>query len=136
MTDPDRTTRPRPGSLGSQEFLDFLAQVRRDPRRTPAPSPINAAAVELGTYESDAGEGHVWVRIDSTGETVRAALSGFLPEHRLERGDELGAVVVGGAWRTIPTAKYTIRHHDRIEFWTRNRRTGGFRQLATSSYEQ
>ena len=40
-----------------------------------------------------------------------------------------------GAWRTIPTVKYTIRHHDRIEFWTRNRRTGGFRQLATSSYQ-
>ena len=136
MTDSHETTRPRPGSPGSEEFLDFLAQVRRDPRRTPAPPPINAAAVELGSYESDAGEGHVWVRLDSTGETVRAELSGFLPEYRLEPGDEIGAAFVDGAWRTIPNVRYTIRHHDRIEFWTRNRRTGGFRQLATSSYEQ
>ena len=136
-----RYTRPRPGLHGSSDFVHSLRRVltestQRDRGyasilggdREPGP-------VELGVHESAAGEGYVNVRLDSTGQVVRARFSGFVPGYELEVGDELGVEFVDDGWRTIPEVRHTIKHRDRIEFWGTNRVTGEVRLLAQNHYE-
>ena len=136
-----RYTRPRPGLYGSKDFVDFLKQMRLEP----APGARAVASVrsendqsgivQQGVHESEADEGYVNVRLDNTGEVVRARFSGFVPGYRLEVGDELGVESVDDGWRTIPEVRHTIKHTDRIGFWGMNRITGEFRLLAVNLYE-
>ena len=94
-----------------------------------------APIAELGVHESDAGEGFVNIRLDSTGEVVRARFGGFTAGYRLEVGDELSVEFVEDEWRTLPEVRHTIEHRDRVEFWGLNRVTGEFRLLAENHYE-
>ena len=141
VTDGYRLVRPHPGRYGSREFINYLRRVRAasEPRGVVGVDPNSddsgLGRVEFGVYESDADDGYVNVRIDRTGELMRAEFGGFLPEHRLEVGDELSIELVAGAWRTMPEVRHTIRHLDRIQFWSVNRITGGLRLLAESYYE-
>ena len=89
--------------------------------------------LESGTYESDAEPGHVWVRRDSSGETVRARFAGYPEGFAFEPGDETGIELVDGEWHTIPSVVHTVRLSSRIEWWTINRRTGVFRLLTEKS---
>ena len=86
--------------------------------------------LESGTYESDSGPEHVWVRRDSTGETVRARVEGYPSGHAFELDDETGIELVDGEWRTLPSVVNIVRLRTRIEWWTRNRSTGRLRLLA------
>ncbi len=90
----------------------------------------SVSGLESGTYESEADSGHVWVRRDSTGETVRARLAGYPPDFTFEPGDETGIEPVDGEWHTIPSVVHSVRLRSRTEWWTINRRTGDFRFLA------
>ena len=90
---------------------------------------------ESGTYESDADNGNVWVRRDRTGETVKVRYAGYPAQFAFEPGDETGLEQVEGAWRTIPSVAQTVRLASRIEWWTRNRRTGLFRLLSSQSLQ-
>ena len=82
---------------------------------------------------SEAGAESVWVRRDSNGETVRAIREGYPAGFVFEPGDETGIELVDGAWRTIPSIAYTVRLNTRVEWWTRNRSTGGLRFLVERS---
>lgn len=141
MNGTPRYTRPRPGLYGSSEFVDFLKRMLSEPAlRARGVADVRSeneesGVAELGVHEGDADEGFVNVRLDSTGEVVRARFSGFVPGYRLEVGDELGVEFVGGRWRSIPEVRHTIRHKDRIEFWGMNRLTGEFRLLAENHYD-
>lgn len=134
-------TRPRPGLYGSKEFFDFLAQVLSEPElRARGVASVRSqnhesGLVEPGIHESDADKGYVNVKLDSTGEVVRARFSGYAPGHKLKIGDELGVEFVDDEWRTIPEVRHTIKHRDRVEFWGMNRITGEFRLLAKNHYE-
>lgn len=86
--------------------------------------------LESGVYESDAGEGHVWVRRDSNDDAVRARVTGYPPDFVFEPGDVTGIELVDGEWRTVPSVAHTVRLSTRIEWWTSNRRTGHFKFLA------
>lgn len=86
--------------------------------------------LESGVYESDAGEGYVWVRRDSTDEKVRAKMTGYPPDFDFEPGDETGIELVGGVWHTLPSVAHSVRLSTRIEWWAKNRRTGHLRFLA------
>ena len=92
-------------------------------------SMTSIAGLESGTYESDAGSGHVWVRRDSTGETVRARVEGYPAEFAFESGDETGIELVEGVWHALPSVAHTVALRTRIEWWTQNRRTGQLRFL-------
>ena len=92
-------------------------------------SMTSIAGLESGTYESDAGSGHVWVRRDSTGETVRARVEGYPADFAFESGDESGIELVEGVWHALPSVAHTVALRTRIEWWTRNRRTGQLRFL-------
>lgn len=89
----------------------------------------SVSGLESGTYESDAGPGHVWVKRDTSGETIRARFTGYPPDFAFEAGDETGIELVDGEWHTIPAVVHTVRLDSRIEWWTMNRRTGHFRLL-------
>ena len=136
-----RYVRPRPGLHGSSDFVDFLKQVLSKPtlRDSGVASTLTVddelGLAELGVHESDADKGYVNIRLDSTGEVVRARFSGFLPEYRLKVGDELCVEFVDDEWQTIPEVRHTIEHSDRVEFWGLNRITGEFRLLADNHYE-
>ena len=95
------------------------------PGRSESPAP----SLESGTYESDAGSEHVWVRRASTGGTVRARVEGYPPDFAFEPGDETGIELVDGVWHTLPSIVRTVRLRTRIEWWTRNHRTGQLRFL-------
>lgn len=141
MSRTPRYIRPHPGLYGSTEFVDFVKQMLLEPElRARGVASVRSEGEEsgfaqLGVHESDADEGYVNVRLDDTGEVVRARFSGFVPGYRLEVGDELAVEFVDGRWRTIPEVRHTIRHTDRIEFWGMNRISGGFRRLAVNHYE-
>lgn len=91
--------------------------------------------VELGTYEADAGSGYVWVERDRTGKNVQARYDGYPEEFEFRPGDETGIELVDGEWRTMPSVVTTIQLWHRVEWWTRNRRTGEFRFLAQMRLE-
>ena len=82
------------------------------------------SGLESGMYESDAGDGHVWVRRESTGEIVRAKLSGYPPGFALEPGDQTALELVDREWHTVPSIAETVILNTRVEWWTRNLRTG------------
>ena len=88
---------------------------------------------ESGTYESNAGAEHVWVRSDRTGEIVKAKHAGYPADFAFEPGDETGLELVEGVWQTIPSVVHTVQLASRTEWWTTNRRTGLFRRLASQS---
>ena len=90
---------------------------------------------ESGTYESDADTDHVWVRRDSTGKAVKARYAGYPALFTFEPGDETGLEQVDGAWQTIPSVAHTVQLASRIEWWTRNRRTGLFRLLVSKDLQ-
>ena len=133
--------RPRPGLIGSREFVASMGTLRSRPeilRHGPEANSegiVPSEQVALGTYDSDAGEGEVWVRLDRSGELELARTAGFAPQFEFQFGDEIGVQVLDGVAQTIPTVKHTIVHEDRVEFWAVNRATGRFRLLASSSYE-
>lgn len=87
------------------------------------------AGLESGIYLSDAGEGQVWVQLDSIGEAVRAVYTGYPPGFVFESGDETSLEFTEGAWHTIPTVAYTVQLASRTEWWTKNRYTGQLRFL-------
>lgn len=89
-----------------------------------------APGLESGTCESEADSGHVWVRRDITDEIVQARIEGYPTDFTFHPGDETGLEFVGGEWLTIPSVVHTVRLSTRIEWWTRNRRTGRLRLLA------
>ncbi len=93
----------------------------------------SVVGLEAGMYESDADAGHVWVRRDNAGDTVRARYEGYPESFRFEYGDETGIEQVDGAWRTLPAVAHTVRLRSRIEYWTKNRITGRFRFLTEMS---
>ena len=92
-------------------------------------SRLSVRGLESGTYESDAGSGHVWVRRDSTGETVRARVQGYPAGFMFEPGDESGIELIEGVWHALPSVAHTVALRTRVEWWTRNRRTGQLRFL-------
>lgn len=136
-----RYTRPRPGLYGSSEFLEFLGRPLAQPAQRDRGGAVESGAeaghgvLELGVSESRPDSGFVNVRLDSTGQVVRARFSGFIPGYRLAPGDELCVELVDDGWRTVPEVRHTIKHRDRIEFWGVNRLTGEFRLLAENYYE-
>ena len=95
----------------------------------------SVAGLESGVYESDAGEGHVWVRRDGNDEIVRARMAGYPPDFVFEPGDETGIELVDGAWHTLPSVAHSVRLSTRIEWWTTNRRTGHFKFLAARRFD-
>lgn len=141
MSRASRYIRPRPGLHGSKEFVDFLRRALPEPALSAGgvagvrPEDAEFAGAHPGMHESDADEGYVNVRLDSTGEVVRARFSGYLPGYRLEVGDELAVEFVDGGWRTLPEVRHAIKHTDRVEFWGMNRLTGEFRLLAVNHFE-
>ena len=86
--------------------------------------------LESGTYESHADSEHVWVRRDANDEIVRARLAGYPKDFAFEPGDETGLEMVEGQWHTIPSVVHTVRLRTRVEWWSRNRRTGRLRLMA------
>ena len=92
-------------------------------------SRLSVLGLESGSYESDAGPEHVWVRRASTGETVRARVEGYPADFAFEAGDETGIELVDGVWHALPSVVHTVALRTRIEWWTRNRRTGQLRFL-------
>ena len=90
---------------------------------------LSVPGLESGTYESDAGSEHVWVRRDRTGETVRARVEGFPADFAFESGDETGIELVDGVWQALPSIAHTVTLRTRVEWWTANRRTGQLRFL-------
>ena len=95
------------------------------PGRPEPPAP----GLESGTYESDAGSEHVWVRRVRTGETVRARVEGYPPDFRFEHGDETGIEMVDGVWHALPSIVRTVTLRTRVEWWITNSRTGQLRFL-------
>ena len=88
-----------------------------------------ASKLESGTYESDADSEHVWVRRVSVGEIVRARVESYPPDFAFEPGDETGIELVDGVWHALPSIVRTVRLRTRVEWWTRNHRTGQLRFL-------
>ena len=95
-----------------------------------AASDPSDSGLESGVYESDADHGDVWVRRESTGEVVRAKLSGYPPGFALEPGDQTALELVDGVWHTVPSIAETVTLNTRVEWWTSNLRTGRPRFLA------
>lgn len=89
-----------------------------------------SARLETGLYEFADGPDHAWVRLDSTGETVRADITAYPQDFAFEPGDETGVELLDGVWLALPSVVRTVRLNTRIEWWTRNLRTGGLRLLA------
>ena len=95
-----------------------------------SPSEPYVPGLESGLYESDAGPDHAWLRLDSTGETVRARITAYPPDFAFEPGDETGIELVDGVWHALPSVVRTVRLETRIEWWTWNHRNGEYRLLA------
>ena len=95
------------------------------PGRPEPPAP----GLESGTYESDAGSEHVWVRRVGTGETVRARVEGYPSDFAFEPGDETGIELVDGVWHALPSISRTVMLRTRVEWWITNSRTGQLRFL-------
>ena len=91
--------------------------------------------LESGTFESDAGSGHVWVRRVRTGETVRARVVGYPSDFAFEPGDETGVELVDGVWHALPCITRTVRLRTRVEWWITNSRTGQLRFLTARDVE-
>ena len=123
------------GSAARRTSLGFLSSRRGGSQPAAAAGFGLDTPIWMGVYESAADEEHVWVRVDDTDEVVRARLARHAPDYEFEPGDELGLEVVDGAWHTIPNVSHVIRHRDRVEFFTTNRRTGDFRLLAENRRE-
>jgi len=134
---PSEPAHRRRGSAlaGSHEFELFLsAREIEEPGTDTTDGIINSPRSShepalMGVYESTEGDGQVMVRLDDTGEIVKARLAGFSPEYRFEPGDELAVEVVDGEWQTLPNVRHTIAYRDRVDFWSRNRWTRRFRLL-------